>query len=384
MVRQVEKIAVAAVFFLAWASPCALAVEFTTSDTCGSCHRDIYRMWEKSAHARSMEDPVFLGSYRETEARLGASVARVCIGCHAPMADVSGDTELAKKTPWEGVTCDFCHSMVSVDMSGRVPKRVLEVGDIKRGPVPGAESTGHQVAYSELHVQSRVCAPCHEYANPDGTAVLTTYSEWKDSQAAADGQTCQSCHMGLTRGRVVDPRVKRDSAAKVNLHEMPGGHSLQQLHKALAVAIRPRRSGDDLEVNVRTTNKGAGHAVPTGMPGRSIHMVLTVSTSDGKTLEERRTYGKFFVDGEGKPVTHVADYFTRGVTLDRDTRIQVDEVRNEAFRFTIGAEVTAYVTVKLHYEHAPRGPDEDRTFLTFLSETRLVQPQAKSRGGAEP
>jgi hypothetical protein len=365
----------------ATAVPCAT---FTTSDTCAECHRDIYRMWRDSAHAASMEDPVFLASFRETESRLGKAGARTCIKCHAPMAEVSGDTELAHKTSWEGVSCDYCHSLVDVDVSGAVPKQKLEVGDVKRGPVPNADSTGHLVAYSELHTESRICAPCHEHRNPDGVPILTTYSEWKESVAAEQGQTCQTCHMGLTRGRVVDARVKRDSSARVNLHEMPGGHSLQQLHKALAFAIRPTRDRDELNVNVRVTNKGAGHAVPTGMPGRAMEMVVTVDTSAGDHFEETRVFGRFFEDREGKPIAHVADYFGRGVREKSDSRIGVDEVRDVAFDFPVKAKDTAYVSVRMHYEHAPRGKGEDRTRLTFLSETRFVRPVTPSAEGSGP
>ena len=120
-----------------------------------------------------------------------------------------------------------------------------------------------------------------------------------------------------------DPRVKRDARSEVNLHAMPGGHSLEQLHKALGVAIRPDRIGDELSLSVELTNRGAGHAVPTGMPGRRIVLELEVTTSDGLSFDDLRTYGKYFQNAEGKTISHVADYFGRGVRLESDTRIGV-------------------------------------------------------------
>jgi hypothetical protein len=71
-----------------------------------------------------------------------------------------------------------------------------------------------------------VCAPCHEYRNSLGFAVLSTYSEWKASPHAKAGKQCQTCHMSRVAGDVVDPKVQRSTLAKINLHQMPGSHSI--------------------------------------------------------------------------------------------------------------------------------------------------------------
>lgn len=348
---------------------------FTTSETCGRCHTDIYRMWRASAHSRSMEDPLFLDAFRETETREGPAVTRRCLGCHAPMVQVNGDNELRQKITWEGVSCDICHSLISVDLSGPSPKLVLEAGPVKRGPIRGAESMAHEVAYSELHTTALACAGCHEYANPDGTGLITTYSEWKHSEAAHKGQICQSCHMGRTHADVVDPRVKRIAGAKVNLHEVPGGHSLDQLHKALGLSIRTKREGDGLVLEIVLTNKGAGHAVPTGMPGRRVVLDVRVKTSDGTSFEERRVYGRVFNDALGKTITRDSGYFTKGASLVSDSRLRAGESRTESFRFTAPRSATAYVTVHLVYEHAPGGVSDEKTRVVFQSEERIVKPE---------
>jgi hypothetical protein len=344
------------------------------SDTCGDCHKDIYAMWRESAHAQSMERPRFLTSYRQVESARGASAAAVCLTCHAPLARAIGDPQLKQKVTWEGVTCDYCHSIVSVSTSSGRPEHRVRIGSVKLGPIEDAESTGHDVEFSPLHEDSAVCAPCHEYVNPNGTAILTTYSEWRDSTAARRGETCQACHMGVTEANVVDPRIKRNPRAEVNLHRMPGGHSQEQLHRALKVSIETQRKDEWLELTVRVKNRGAGHAVPTGMPGRRIILVATVDTYAGESFEERRTYGKQFMHAGGEIVTNVADYFTKEVRLQSDTRIAVDEEKVESFRFPLPAAIAADVVVKLHYEHAVQEGAEDREWLTFLSERRWLEP----------
>ena len=97
----------------------------TPSEECGSCHRDIWKMWRASAHSRSLESLTFRDACKETAERHGSEVAEVCLGCHAPMLAVTGDTNLRLKVTWEGVNCDSCHGLVDVDLSGRTPTHVL-------------------------------------------------------------------------------------------------------------------------------------------------------------------------------------------------------------------------------------------------------------------
>jgi hypothetical protein len=356
------------------AAPAGPAVA-TPSDVCGTCHRDIYRMWRTSAHARAMEGPVFLGAYRETEAGEGPGVARLCLGCHAPLFEANRDPGLELKVTWEGVSCEACHGLASVELSPSGARQVFDVGPVKRGPIRDAVSTAHETAYSELHTTALVCAGCHEFRNAEGTALITTYSEWQESSAARADRSCQACHMGLTRADVVDPKVQRVARSSVNLHEVPGGHSLDQLNKALAVAESAVREPDGLTMTVRLTNRGAGHAVPTGMPGRRVILAVAVRTSDGRSFDARRVYTKSFLDGSGRPVTRDAGFFLPGVRLESDSRIRPDEQRVEAFRFPVAPEATAHVTLRLHYEHTPTGGPADRTWLTFYTEERTYLPE---------
>lgn len=358
-------------------APAVLANETRSSDWCGSCHRDIYRMWRDSAHAEATEDPFFFESYQDLEGK-NASLQRICLTCHAPLAIERDDLELNLSASREGVSCDFCHSLTDVKVTEHGIEHRLDLGTTKRGTIAEADSPAHGVEYSELHTKSIVCAPCHEYVGDGGLPILSTFSEWRESSASQDGVTCQSCHMAQTRARVVDPRVDRDSAAHVNLHEMPGGHSLQQLHKALQIEMLPKRKESGADVEVRVRNTGAGHAVPTGMPGRRILMVIEVDTSTGRSFREERVYSKTFLRADGTVIDHVADYFGKGIKLASDTRLGPDELRTEKFHFDIEPDETAYVTLKMHYEHAPRGDKGERVWLTFYSIQRLMKRAAGS------
>jgi hypothetical protein len=152
---------------------------------------------------------------------------------------------------------------------------------------------------------------------------------------------------------------------------------MAQLTKALDVSVRPERQGDTLVLGVTLTNTGAGHALPTGMPGRRVLLAVHVRTSDGKTFDDERVYGKRFTDAAGKDLVRDSAYFAKGVRLVSDTRIKADERRSEEFAFPVAAGATAYVTVKLHYEHKPTGDDENGTWITFFSADRTVAPGSR-------
>jgi hypothetical protein len=368
--RPRAALAALAVTWLCAGTAAGAAVEATPSEECGLCHRDIYEMWRASAHSFALESMIFRQALQEARSAFGGAVAERCLGCHAPLQALTGDTRQRLKVTWEGVGCDACHSLVEVKLDQGSPRQIFDVGAIKRGPIRDAVSTGHDVAYSELHTTSRVCAGCHEYANPAGVPILTTFSEWKASDSAQRGETCQSCHMAATMADVVDPRVKRVEGAPVNVHETPGGHSLGQLHKALGVTIEGERSTEDLTLTVRLLNRGAGHAVPTGMPGRRVILELEVRTSAGQSWREERTYGRFFKDATGKAITRDAGYFAPGAEPQSDSRLMPGENREERFAFQVPAADVAFVTLKLHYEHSPLGGEEGRTRLTFLTEKR--------------
>lgn len=245
-----------------FASPVQPKGQLSRSDTCGECHKDIYRMWRASAHSRPMEDPIFLDAYRETDAREGETVSRICLGCHAPAAGILKDPKPAQKVTWEGVNCDICHVLTSVQFTGQVPVMTFSPGPVKHGPIENAVSGRHEIVYSELHTKSLVCAGCHQFVNAEGTPIMTTYSEWEKSAAAKERKGCQACHMGRQKADVVDPKVMRVPDSMVNLHEVPGGHSLEQLNKALAVTIRPSRANGELQRGYRS------EASPRALPDR--------------------------------------------------------------------------------------------------------------------
>ena len=63
-----------------------------------------------------------------------------------------------------------------------------------------AKEDAHATAGLASIRTSAFCGSCHDVTSPEGIRLEEAYSEWQNSPAAADGITCQHCHMGPVQG----------------------------------------------------------------------------------------------------------------------------------------------------------------------------------------
>jgi hypothetical protein len=344
-----------------------------SAEICGRCHRAIHESWKASTHSQAMESRLFQDVLEMAVTDFGQTGRKVCLGCHSPIAALTGDVGLTRKVSWEGVTCDYCHSIREVSFEGPNPKAVLNFGAVKTGPLSDAVSNAHQTAYSEVHTSSAVCAVCHEYKNAAGFPVLTTYSEWKASRYGKEGRQCQSCHMSRVAGDVVDPRVARSHTAKINLHQMPGSHSLAQLTSAIKAQLNTAREGDQLRVTVDVANLTAGHYLPTGSPLRQLVMEVRADSSGGQHFREERVYARKVADEHGTVLMREHFAFLKAARLLSDTRLAPGEKRVETFSFAIPKGSQTEVKATFWYYYSPLAKTESQKRVVFLTLNRFVQ-----------
>jgi hypothetical protein len=319
-----------------------------------------------------MESDLFQDALDVAETRFGVAARRTCLKCHAPVALEKGDLRLRQKVSWEGVTCDYCHSIRDVSFGGPNPKAAIDFSIVKSGPLKDTGSSAHGTVYSEVHTSAAICASCHDYRNSLGFPVLTTYSEWKNSRYRQEGQTCQSCHMYHTAGDVVDPRVKRTNVP-INLHEMPGSHSVNQLTKTITMQLSASRQADQVFVRVRIHNRAAGHYVPTGSPLRQLILNVRVESSGGRHFEEERVYRRTVADQRGGTLTQEHLAFMTAAKEVGDSRLAPGEQRTESFSFDIPAKTESRITAALQYFYSPFARTEVQKQITFLKISRIVQ-----------
>jgi hypothetical protein len=345
----------------------------SSAEFCGRCHRAILEAWKTSAHAKAMESPIFQEGLEMAAASLGVGSDKVCLACHAPLAALIQDASLRQKVSWEGITCDYCHSVRTVSLVNGNWKATVDLSLVKTGPLKDVVAPSHGTQYSTVHTTSLICAPCHEYRNSLGFAVLTTYSEWEKSRYAKEGRDCQSCHMYQVAGAVVDPKVKKTPEAEVNLHAMPGSHSIDQLNKTIKAQMSTSREGDRLKVTVQVENVAAGHYVPTGSPMRQLILEVTAAPFGSAEMRQERVYRRTVVDQQDKPVAFEPYAFLRGAKNVSDNRLAPDERRVETFMFPLKAGVQAQVAATFWYYYSPLAQTESQKRITFLNVRRLVR-----------
>jgi len=321
---------------------------------CGTCHVQIYNMWRRSMHSNAFTDPIFQASYMQAYMETSGEASKICLRCHAPAAFLAGELDSRGALVREGVTCDFCHSLSAVDVDNPSGSFYVTLDGVKRGPLGNTQSPAHQVARSSLHESSELCASCHQYTNPAGVPILTTFDEWKLSPQGKSGKQCQHCHMPVTPGKTVRSGlgVERDG---INLHDISGMHSNEQVRSAVVGRLRSiRRTEPDMaEVVVEIENVGSGHSVPTGLPTRKLVLDVTVFCNGKVVKQIQRVYQRILLDEQGIPIREDHRAMLEARRLLSDTRIQPGERREELLTLEVPKHGTLDASVKLQYSYQP-------------------------------
>jgi len=190
----------------------ALEQSLAPSD-CGGCHPAQYEQWRTSLHAGAWS-PGLSGQLIEGPLAEPAQV-RHCQTCHAPLSEQQPTGAAGETNPGydpalreQGIVCAGCH--VRAHQRFGPPRR-------SGLPEPAASPPHGGFEVRPEFGESRFCAECHQFfddAGVGGKPIQNTWVEWRDSPAAAEGRTCQSCHMPdrahLWRG-IHDPDMVRDA-----------------------------------------------------------------------------------------------------------------------------------------------------------------------------
>ncbi|NNF28728.1 MAG: cytochrome C [Gemmatimonadetes bacterium] len=202
---------------------------FPSANTCGTCHPDHYREWSVSQHAYAQMSPVFNAMHGTILKLTNGTNGDFCIRCHTPVGMNLGEPEFMSNmdrhpTSREGVTCIVCHRVGEAysKVSGRLAIVEGDLFDPVYGP-SGDEELNRVIAADEFSVntergqagraihagaevldqisRSGFCGTCHDVNLVNGFRLEEAFSEYKSTPAAAEGISCQDCHMGIDPGR---------------------------------------------------------------------------------------------------------------------------------------------------------------------------------------
>ncbi|HGY92702.1 MAG TPA: hypothetical protein ENK43_16150 [Planctomycetes bacterium] len=229
--------------------------------TCKKCHIDQWKEWRASRHARSWTNPVF----QEAIATL-PDKGEGCARCHAPGSlppKAFGDVPLARKDARKlGVNCTTCHND---------PARYY-------GPYP---SKGHGgILVKAEYLQAAVCKSCH--GHPEVNEAHDQWSSYVRSPAAANGKTCQSCHMEevtrvMARGR---RKLKNVQDARLGRRHLFAGARTEGKAED-AADLRVESDGTHL---LATVTMHTGHVFPSS-EGREGRLEVRFFGGDGAEIQ---------------------------------------------------------------------------------------------------
>ncbi len=187
-------------------------IDFPSARQCQECHPKQYEEWSRSMHAYAQHSPIFEAFVLTLQERTGGTIGSFCTRCHTQIGVSLGESGHRRnvnrsRIAMEGVTCVTCHrrSTRHYKASGRVPIEPGAVLDTcMYGPFDdavGGEATGTHQSLGLPYIKSaHFCGECHDVTSPDGIRLEEAFSEWQNSPAAAEGITCQACHMGPVQG----------------------------------------------------------------------------------------------------------------------------------------------------------------------------------------
>lgn len=224
--------------------------KFTKNSECRACHEEVWKEFEQDQHALAwFNQPLLSQDPKKTE----------CNNCHAPqpILEVGYEKlpEIRTSRFEEGVGCIECHQNV----------------DHVEGPLAGAEAPCNPV-HNPAFATSNICNSCHA---PHGS-----FDEWKASEWAKKGFTCQGCHMPL----VERPSATGGPVRKVRSHRMRTQRDPSMLKEA--VTLEAKIEGRKIVVSL--ANTGTGHNVPGEIFNRAMTVVTTVADAAGEEVASHR------------------------------------------------------------------------------------------------
>ncbi len=322
---------------------------FRDPSSCGGCHPDQYAEWNGSRMANAGVNTwlydIFNGTgtpggmggfvYTRDSTHAITEPASDCAPCHQPepwvrtrdMHNGIDDINNLSAGARHGISCDICHKIANVDLTktnypGLHPLQTLFL----------KPDVGHQVQFGALadtsysilgvmqpaynpQLTSATCAACHQDKNdPDedgdfeeanGVVSEPTWQEWISSPygdpASPKYASCAECHMPPTTATQAASMGPQRPAGSIRSHKIEGT-TARYLENSVDLDVTTLVTGNEVEAEVKITNSGVGHHVPTGVTVRNmILLVEAYRASDNTPLTSTGTQTVHALGGVGDP-----------------------------------------------------------------------------------
>ena len=324
--------------------------DYQSANRCALCHDGLYKQWLDN-HAMSWKRPTFQLFYQEILETTGKPYEKECLTCHAPISVAEETYMVASDIEKEGVTCDFCHTIVVKEGKQYESRPSL----LKRGPRHPAFEGSHGVAYDTSYMRSEFCAVCHEWQSND-ILILDEVRVWAPTRFAAEGQQCQTCHMPRFQGYAAERGgFERPDVAS---HEFLGSDDVDFVRQALDLEVEFERDPEFPEigiVRVIVRNKGVAHMTPAGLSWKRYDLIVRIRNADGSRVywSQMETMKRELADRQGNPTFR--DW--EAVSVLSDTRLRPEEERVYTYRVDLSdlpTDEPFYVSAQLFLVRMPK------------------------------
>jgi hypothetical protein len=239
-------------------------------EDCARCHPDQYGDWSSAFHAKAFS-PGFVGQLINFD--FGEVAA--CLECHAPLAEQRRDFEMAQvaglghDTKSQGLAasgngCAGCH--IREHRRFGPPQR--ETGLTGQSSAVSPHGGVYRTKFFE---SSEFCKECHQFPQElaiNGKPLENTYVEWQSSPQAAEGTTCQGCHMPDRR------------------HLWRGIHDPDMV----ASGLEAKFDTDPQRARFQIASTGVGHAFPTYITPKVIMRAVALDANRMPRVDTETAY----------------------------------------------------------------------------------------------
>ncbi len=269
-----------------------------TNADCRECHETVWREWEASGHARAWSSDSVQAMFQHF------GFDRKCQSCHAPepllLTGLDQPPALRGDDLGSGVNCLSCHATAE----GRTVAAARTLTEAPCKPVTvGAFST------------SQACAACH----------VAIHKDWSASRYAAEGKTCQTCHMPQRAG------------GQGRSHVCAGAYDDSLVRSGARLDCELEGS----ELIVRATNHATGHNFPGERHNRSLLVQVMQYDAEGNITLARQELIKGITPFRGETSAE---------------RLKVDEAFEARFPIV---PLSKTADVQLLYKRFPWQPDRE-------------------------
>ncbi|MCP4804381.1 MAG: hypothetical protein GY913_30415 [Proteobacteria bacterium] len=334
---------------------------------CGVCHPQQLTDWAESWHATGM-GPGVMGQLVDWDGENDGMV-KACQSCHAPNIEqyprIGGEENphYDEELRAAGLTCVGCHVreherlgpptadnpvQSDTDLGEDTDELVEDTEDETRQPHDGF------TAKAEFQ-DGLFCEQCHDFRpgqlSLEDKLLQETWQEWRRTEYAEKGISCQDCHM--PEGR----------------HLWKGIHDADMTRAAFSAEPALLRSGlgflEPLEASLKVTNVGAGHRFPT-YTTPAVVLVFEQLDASGAVIENTRQEG--FISRRVTPNLKEELWDTRLLPDEEFTMVYRAERSEDAVRLACRVEIWPDDAYRRFYEINLGKPDNYPTGRAQIEE----------------